>query len=119
VVVLRRYPFTTFAFLASLLWIGVLAGGEGLQASTAGRAYISLARTLFIPLYLFQTLLVILIVALRGGAPTSPDPPLIGISLAIVLWLFSLTPFLMTDWWLRRSRTSHNRSPNPRDMSTP
>lgn len=117
--VLRRYPFTTFALLTSLLWIGVLVGGDGLQASAAGRAYISVARTLFIPLYIFQTLLVIVVVALRGGAPTSPDPPLIGISLAVALWLLAVTPFLMTDWWLRRSWTRHGRTPNPGDVSAP
>ena len=93
--VLRRYGFTTFAVLTSLLWIGVIVGGDGLQATAVGRAYTSFARTLFIPLYIFQTLLVVVVIWLRGSPPTSPDPPLIGVSLAVAL-CYRLR---RSSWW--------------------
>jgi len=117
VVLLRRYGFTTFAVLTSLLWIVVLIGGDGLQASAIGRAYTTLARTLFIPLYVFQTLLVLVVVALRGGAPTSADPPLIGVSLAVTLWLLSIAPFFLIDCLLARYRASNARSASSRIAS--
>ena len=46
-----------------------------------------------------------------GQSPDEPGPPLIGVSLAVALWLLSLAPFIMVDRWLSRSsRVSHART---------
>lgn len=99
---LRRYGFTAYAVLASLLWIVVMVAGNGLEASAPGRAYIAVARFLIIPLYAIQTLLVMLIIAINGGPPTGPDTPVLGALLGIVEWVLSLVPFILIDWWRAR-----------------
>ena len=98
---LPRYFFTGYAVLASLLWIVVMFAGTTLERTAAGQAFIFLVvRILIIPLYLIQTLLVILIVAIRGGPPTSPGT--LGTLSGIAQWILSLLPFVLIDRWRAR-----------------
>ena len=79
----------------------VLVAGPALEASAPGRAFIFVVvRIVIIPLYLIQTLLVMIIVALRGGPPTSPDT--LGMVLGVAQWILSLVPFILIDWWRAR-----------------
>ena len=103
----RRYPFTTFAVIASLLWIGLLIAGDAIHATALGRAYLAVTRVLIVPLYVLQTLLIMAVIAVRGGPPTSPDPAVIGVSLGIAEWLLSVLPFYLID--RRRLRRMQNR----------
>ena len=102
---LRRYGFTAYAVITSLLWIVIMVAGPALEASAPGRAFIFVvARILILPLYLIQLLLVMAVVALRGGPPTSPDT--LGVVLGMAQWILSLVPFILIDRWrARRSRT--------------
>ena len=102
---LRRYAFTAYAVVASLLLILVFAAGPALEASAAGRAFLFIGvRIVIIPIYLIQLLLVMAVVALRGGPPTSPDT--LGVVLGVAQWILSLLPFILIDWWrARRSGT--------------
>lgn len=101
----RRYAFTCYAVVASLFWIGLLIAGDAIHASAFGRAYLAVTRVLIIPLYLLQTLLIMAVIAIRGGPPTSPDPAVIGVSLGVAEWLLSILPFYLVDRWRnRRSR---------------
>ena len=103
--ILRRYAFTSYAVLASLFWIGLLVAGDAVHANAFGRAYLAVTRVLVIPLYILQTLLIMAVIAIRGGPPSSPDPPLIGVSLGVAEWLLSMLPFYLVDRWrLRRAR---------------
>jgi hypothetical protein len=102
----RRYAFTSYAVVASLFWIGLLIAGDAIHATTLGRSYLAVTKILIIPLYLLQTLLIMAVIALRGGPPTSPDPAVIGVSLGVAEWLFSILPFYLIDRW--RSRRFHN-----------
>ena len=102
--IVRRYAFTSYAVLASLFWIGLLLAGDAVHATALGRAYLAVTRVLIIPLYILQTLLIMAIIAIRGGPPTSPDLPVIGVTLGVAEWLFSILPFYLLDRWrLRRS----------------
>ena len=102
---LRRCGFTAYAVLTSLLWIVVLIAPDALQASAPGRAFLFVVtRILILPLYLIQTLLVMVQVALRGGPPTSPDT--LGMVLGIAQWILSLVPFVLMDWWRARRSTA-------------
>ena len=98
---LRRYGFTAYAVFASLLWIGILVAGDTLAASAPGRAYIAITRLVIIPLYVIQTLLVMVVIALRGGPPTSPEP-VVGALLGIIEWVLSVIPFVLIDKWRAR-----------------
>ena len=84
----------------------MLIAGDAVHATAFGRAYLAVTRFLIIPLYVLQTLLIMAVIAIRGGPPTSPDPALIGVSLGIAEWLLSILPFFLIDRWrLRRFRT--------------
>lgn len=98
----RRYPFTSYAVFASLLWIGLLIAGDAIHTTAFGRSYLAVTRILIIPIYLLQTLLIMAVIALRGGPPTSPDPAVIGVSLGVAEWLLSLLPFYLIDRWRNR-----------------
>jgi len=98
---LPRYFFTGYAVVASLLWIVVMVSGPALEASAGGQAFIFVVvRILIVPLYLIQTLLVMLVVAIRGVHPTSSDALRVVISVA--QWILSLAPFVLIDWWRAR-----------------
>ena len=98
----RRYGFTAFALLASLAWIVVMVADDQLNASEMGRAYIGVARILFIPLYVLQTLVAIAMIALRGGPPTAPS--LFTHVFGVIQWILSIVPFVLMDW-LRARRS--------------
>ena len=46
----RRYPFTSYAIVASLFWIGLLIAGDAIHATALGRSYLAVTRILIIPL---------------------------------------------------------------------
>ena len=78
---------------------------DQLNASGMGRAYINVARLLFIPLYALQTLAAMVMIALRGGPPTGPS--LFTHVFGVVQWILSIVPFVLIDWLrARRPRTS-------------
>ena len=105
--IVRRYAFTSYAVVASLFWIGLLLAGDSIHATALGRSYLAVTRVLIIPLYVLQTLLIMAVIALRGGPPTSPDPAAIGVVLGVAEWLLSILPFYLIDRWrLRRLRVS-------------
>ena len=109
----RRYPFTTFAVVASLLWIGLLIAGDAIHATAPGRAYLGVTRVLIIPLYVLQTLLIMVVIGVRGGPPTSPDPAVIGVPLGVAEWLLPVLPFYLIDRWrLRRMQNGRSESGN-------
>ena len=102
---IRRYAFTSYAVVASLFWIGLLIAGDAIHATAIGRSYLAVTRILITPLYILQTLLIMAVIAVRGGPPTSPDPAVIGVTLGVAEWLLSVLPFYLIDRWRnRRSR---------------
>ena len=94
---IRRYPFTSFAIVASLFWIGVLIAGDAIHASAFGRSYLAVTRIVIIPLYLLQTLFAMALVALRGAPLTGDEPAVLRVTPGVAQWLFSILPFYVID----------------------
>ena len=91
---MRRTPyFTIYAVLSSLLWLPAVIF-SGLPATSIGRAYIAVAGTIFIPLYLVQH-----VISLGLTAIIEP-----GIATQIGTWGLALLVFVALDLIRVRNR---------------
>jgi hypothetical protein len=91
---MRRAPiFTIYAVAISLLWFPLLFLSNP-PSSSIGRAYLAVARFLFIPMYVIQHILSLLIVSLIGP----------GIVALISTWILAVLAFVAVDWFRLRSR---------------
>ena len=84
---MRRTPyFTIYAVLSSLVWLPAIIF-SGLPATSVGRAYIVIARTIFIPMYLVQH-----VISLGLTSITEP-----GIVTQIGTWVLGILVFVALD----------------------